>query len=77
MGTPGLARIFATSLVGRVTLPFFGIGLLVDTHALTGSYSTAGVVTGAYAFSIAAGGPVLGRLPTGAAARPCSSAAPA
>jgi len=60
--TPGLARIFATSLAGRLTLPFFGIGLLVDTRALTGSYSAAGVVTGAYAISIAAGGPSLGRL---------------
>ena len=59
--TPGLARIFATSLAGRLTLPFFGIGLLVDTRSLTGSYSAAGVVTGAYAISIAAGGPLLGR----------------
>jgi MFS family permease len=60
--TPGLARILAASLAGRLTLPFFGIGLLVDTRSLTGSYSAAGVVTGAYALSIAAGGPLLGRL---------------
>jgi predicted MFS family arabinose efflux permease len=60
--TRSVRRLLVASLAGRLTLPFFGIGLLVDAHAITASYSAAGVVTGAYGISIALGGPALGRM---------------
>jgi predicted MFS family arabinose efflux permease len=57
-----VARLLGASLVARLMLPFFGVGLLIDAQRLTGSYAAAGVVTGVYAISVGLGGPGLGRL---------------
>lgn len=58
--TPGALRLFAVSIVARLPLAMFSIGLLVHTERLTGSFAAAGVVTGAFAVSVAIGGPLLG-----------------
>ena len=54
--------LLATSLVARLPLAMLGIGLLVDAQAVTGSFSAAGIVAGAYAVWVGAGGPLLGRI---------------
>lgn len=62
IATPGLPRLFISSLVARISFPFFGIGLFVHSQHLTGSFSAAGMVTAAYAAAVGVGGPPLGRL---------------
>jgi MFS family permease len=59
---PAAARVMLSSLLARLPLPMAGIVLLVHAHARTGSFSTAGLVTAAYAVAAGAGGPGLGRL---------------
>ncbi|MEV6304902.1 MFS transporter [Actinoplanes sp. NPDC051861] len=54
--------LFSTSVVARLPLATFSIGLLVHVEQLTGSYAAAGAVAGALAVAQGAGGPVLGRL---------------
>jgi MFS family permease len=55
-------RLFVLSLVARLPLTMFSIGLLVHTAHLTGSFGAAGLVTGAYGVALGVGGPVLGQL---------------
>src|SRR4051794_9746110 len=50
------------SIVARMPLAMFSIGLLVHVQRLTGSFAAAGLVTAAYAIALGIGGPVLGRL---------------
>jgi MFS family permease len=59
---PGALRVFAVSIVARLPLTMLSIALLVHARHLTGSFAAAGVVTGAYAISLGAGGPLLGKL---------------
>ena len=59
---PGARLLFGLSLVARLPLTMFSIGLLVHVQHLTGSFGSAGAVTGAYAVALGAGGPLLGRL---------------
>ncbi|MGK5683252.1 MFS transporter [Actinoplanes sp. URMC 104] len=54
--------LFSTSVVARLPLATFSIGLLVHVERLTGSYAAAGAVAGALAVAQGAGGPLLGRL---------------
>jgi predicted MFS family arabinose efflux permease len=60
--TPGALRLVAASVVARVPEAMLSLGLLVHARHLTGSFAAAGVVAGAYAVSLGAGGPLLGRL---------------
>jgi MFS family permease len=60
--TPGALRLFAISILARLPLPTFSIGLLVHTRHLTGSFAAAGLVAGLYGVGLGVGGPVLGRL---------------
>src|SRR5947208_4997443 len=60
--TPGVFRLFGTSILARLPLAMFSIALLVHTRHLTGSFAAAGIVTGAYAGAVGVGGPALGRL---------------
>jgi MFS family permease len=59
---PGALRVFAISIVARLPLTMLSIGLLVHARHLTGSFAAAGVVTGAYAIALGAGGPLLGKI---------------
>jgi MFS family permease len=62
---PGARRLLVISLLARLPLVMLSLGLLVHTQRLTGSFATAGAVTGAYAVALAVGGPLLGRLVDG------------
>ncbi len=55
-------RLLVISIVARLPLAMFSIGLLVHAQHLTGSFAAAGAVTGAYAIALGVGGPLLGRL---------------
>lgn len=60
--TPRALRLLAISVIARLPLAMFSIGLLVHAQHLTGSFAAAGVVTGAYAMALGVGGPLLGQL---------------
>jgi MFS family permease len=60
--TPAALRLLGLSILGQLPLTTFSIMLLLQTQHLTGSFAAGGVVTGVYAMSVGAGGPVLGRL---------------
>ena len=61
-GTPGALRLLAVSIAARLPLAMIGLGLLVHTRSLTGSFGAAGIVVGAFAVSAGVGGPLLGRV---------------
>jgi MFS family permease len=50
------------SIIARLPLAMFSIGLLVHAQHLTGSFAAAGLVTAAYAVALGVGGPLLGRV---------------
>ncbi|MGO9901835.1 MAG: MFS transporter [Solirubrobacteraceae bacterium] len=58
----GAKTLLASSVLARLPLAMFGIALLVHAQQLTGSFGSAGLVTGAYALCSAASAPALGRL---------------
>jgi MFS family permease len=60
--TPGALRLLAVSLVARLPVAMLSIGLLVHARHLTGSFAAAGLVAGAFAVALGAGGPLLGAL---------------
>src|SRR5437763_5988380 len=60
--TPRALRLFAISVLARLPLPTFSIGLLVHARHLTGSFAAAGLVAGSYGAALGIGGPFLGRL---------------
>lgn len=60
--TRGALRLFAISVLARLPLPTFSIGLLVHARHLTGSFAAAGLVAGTYGAALGIGGPFLGRL---------------
>jgi hypothetical protein len=60
--TPGAASFFATAAVGRTGIAMTSLGIVWLVHARTGSYATAGLVTGGFAVAEAAVGPQLARL---------------
>ncbi len=55
-------RLFAASILARLPQGMLSIALVVHTHHLTGSFASAGAVTGAYAIAEGVGAPLLGRL---------------
>ncbi len=59
---PGAAPFFLTAAVGRVGIAMTSLGIVWLVHARTGSYATAGLVTGGFAVAQAASGPQLARL---------------
>ena len=60
--SPGALRILVISIVARLPLAMLAISLLVHTVHLTGSYATAGIVSGVNAVALGIGGPLLGKL---------------
>ena len=60
--TPGAAAFFVTGTVGRVGIAMTSLGIVWLVHARTGSYATAGLVTGGFALAEAVAGPQLARL---------------
>jgi len=60
--TPGAALFFLTGAVGRIGIAMTGLGIVWLVHAKSGSYTTAGLVTGGFALAEAVAGPQLARL---------------
>jgi hypothetical protein len=60
--TPSAAAFFLTAAVGRVGIAMTGLGIVWLVHSRTGSYATAGLVTGGFAVAEAIAGPQLARL---------------
>src|ERR1700750_2235295 len=58
----GAAGFFLTGAVGRVGIAMTSLGIVWLVHARTGSYATAGLVTGGFAVAEAVAGPQLARL---------------
>ena len=58
---PGVARLLAVSLVGRMPGAALGLVLVLRVRDLGGSYALGGLVSGAFALGLAAGAPLLGR----------------
>lgn len=56
---PGIAFIVASTIVSRLAVGINGLALLIFMQAETGSFSEAGLATGAMALGTAAGGPVM------------------
>ncbi|HEX4829747.1 MAG TPA: MFS transporter [Trebonia sp.] len=59
---PGAAAFFAAATLGRVGIAMTSLGIVWLVHARTGSYATAGLVTGGFAVAEAIAGPQLARL---------------
>ena len=62
LSTPGVARIFASSLVGRIPGGALGILLILRLRELGGGYAGGGIVAGAFALGSGAAAPLVGRL---------------
>ena len=60
--TPGAAAFFAAAALGRAGIAMTSLGIVWLVHARTGSYATAGLVTGGFAVAEAVAGPQLARL---------------
>jgi MFS family permease len=60
--TPGATAFFLTAAVGRFGIAMTSLGIVWLVHARTGSYTTAGMVTGGFAVAEAAAGPQIARL---------------
>src|SRR5215469_13139363 len=59
---PGAAVFFLTAAAGRVGIAMTSLGIVWLVHGRTGSYATAGLVTGGFAAAEAVTGPQLARL---------------
>ena len=59
---PCAVAFFLTAAVGRVCIAMTSLGIVWLVHARTGSYATAGLVTGGFAVAEAVAGPQLARL---------------
>ncbi len=58
---PQVAPLAIASVVARLPFGMGGVSLVIFVHARTGSFGTAGLVTGCYTLAFALAGPVLGR----------------
>ena len=59
---PGAAAFFLTAAVGRIGIAMTSLGIVWLVHASTGSYASAGLVTGGFAVAQTVAGPQLARL---------------
>jgi MFS family permease len=60
--TPGVARVFGASLVGRIPAGALGLLLVLRVLELGGGYAAGGLVSGAFALGSGAAAPLVGRL---------------
>jgi MFS family permease len=59
---PHVAATVLASIVARLPISMAGLGTVLYVHALTGSFGSAGIVSGAFALGSALSAPLLGRL---------------
>jgi MFS family permease len=62
LAIPQVRELASASALARMPFGMGGVALVIFVHSRTDSFGAAGVVTGAYTFSFAVAGPVLGRL---------------
>lgn len=62
VAVPGAARLFGSSVVGRLPLGTSTISLVLFVHAVRGSFAAVGVVVAAFTVSAAAASPIQGGL---------------
>jgi MFS family permease len=62
LAIPRVRELASASALARMPFGMGGVALVIFIHARTDSFGAAGAVTGAYTFSFAVAGPVLGRL---------------
>src|SRR4051794_41932855 len=60
--TPGVARVFAASLLGRIPAGALGLVLILRVRELSGGYADGGAVAGAFSLGYATAAPLVGRL---------------
>ena len=60
--TPGVKGFVITGFLGRMPMSMHGIGVVLLISAVTGSYATAGALSGAVAIAFALAAPLSGRL---------------
>jgi MFS family permease len=60
--TPGVARVFAASLVGRIPAGALGLLLILRVGEVGGGYGGGGLAAGAFALGLAAAAPLVGRV---------------
>src|SRR5919201_1221955 len=58
---PGVARVFAASLVGRLPAGALGLLLIRRTRELGGSFGAGGLAAGAFSLGLAVSAPAIGR----------------
>ncbi|MBS1861012.1 MAG: MFS transporter [Actinobacteria bacterium] len=61
-GAPRVRPLLLASLLARMPVGMGAVGLILFIHGETGSFGSAGAVTGAFTISLGATGPVLARL---------------
>jgi predicted MFS family arabinose efflux permease len=62
LSAPGARSLLISSLIARLPLAMFSIGILVHARQLSGSFAVAGLASSAYAIFGAVSAPALGRL---------------
>jgi MFS family permease len=62
LGTPAVARLFATSILARAPLAATGIVVILRTRELSGSYAAGGAAAAAFALASGGSQPLLARL---------------
>jgi MFS family permease len=62
LGTPGVATLFATSILARTPTAATGVVAVLHTRALTGSFAAGGAAAAAYALATGLTAPLLARL---------------
>jgi MFS family permease len=60
--TPGVARVFAASLLGRIPAGALGLLLILRVRELGGGYADGGAIAGAFSLGYATAAPLVGRL---------------
>ena len=60
--TPGVARVFGASLVGRIPAGALGLLLILRVGEVGGGYGGGGLAAGAFALGLAAAAPLVGRI---------------
>src|SRR3954451_18805476 len=67
--TPGVTRVFAASLLGRIPAGALGLLLILRVRELGGGYADGGAIAGAFSLGYATAAPLVGRLVDRAARR--------
>src|ERR1700759_2498691 len=62
LAAPRVRSLLLAGLIARMPIGMGAVGLILFVHGETGSFGSAGVVTGAFTIGLGATGPVLARL---------------